>query len=275
MSEIDSTTSWPPNPPEQTAPVAPTPKPKTSRIAIAALVIAIIALGNSLNSSDSSADKTTAATIAPENVEDADLYKQPADLEGFIDKISKSVVYIDCGNSRGTGFAYEMSNKGLDSGFKTWVITNHHVIEECIDSSEQVHVFTNGDEFRPTESQLVIFDDDPDNDLALIEISATIPTIKDATYFAEPGWWTMAIGNPGTDDVDLVNGTTFGNIIGVYKKHWNLTSAVINPGNSGGPLVNSRGELIGVNTQASASTLYGIWNYAVDADVLCKKVLKC
>ena len=144
MSEIDSTTSWPPNPPEQIAPVTPTPKPKTSRIAIAALVIAIIALGNSLNSSDSSADKSTAATISPENVEDADLYKQPVDLEGFIDKISKSVVYIECGNGAGTGFAYQLNTKNLDAGFNTWVVTNHHVIDECIDGVNSVFTYTGG-----------------------------------------------------------------------------------------------------------------------------------
>lgn len=270
MSEIDTTTSWPP---EQTAPVAPIPKPKTSRIAIAALVIAIIALGNSLNSSDSSADKTTAATIAPENVEDADLYEQPVDLEGFIDKISKSVVYINCGSKSGTGFAYDLNTTKLDPEFNTWVITNHHVIDECVDGTNVVNVYTGGEKLLPTKSELWRWDEE--NDLALLQISTPIPTLKSAEYFAEPGWWSMAIGNPGNEVIDITNATTFGNIIGVKDKYFNATSAVINHGNSGGPLVNSRGELLGINTLGYVSQSEGLWNIAVDSDVLCEQIINC
>ena len=89
----------------------------------------------------------------------------------------------------------------------------------------------------------------------------------------------MAIGNPGTVVKDaggtLYNATTFGRIIGVEDEKYNYTSAQINHGNSGGPLVNSRGELIGINTLTYANQDEGIWNVAMDSELLCVEVLKC
>jgi S1-C subfamily serine protease len=227
----------------------------------------------SVGSNNSPNEGSSAATIAPENVEDADLYKQPIDLEGFIDKVSKSVVLIACGNSVGTGFAYDMEKANLEPGFNTWVITNYHVIADCTNAPELLDTYTGGKKMTPTKSE--IWDYDENNDLALLEVSSPIPTLKDADYFAEPGWWSMTMGNPNDGEIQLFNATTFGEISGRHEKHWNLTTAVINPGNSGGPLVNSRGDLIGVNTSSMASTADGIWNYAVDTVVLCEKILKC
>lgn len=262
MTELDS-------PP----PIGPTPKLKNSRLSIVALVISLIALVISLNPGNSSTSESPAVTIAPENIEDADLYKQPVDLEGFINKISKSVVYIECGSGAGTGFAYDMSETQLEPGFNTWVITNHHVIDECIDGVDTVFTYTGGDKKLPAKTE--IWQWDIENDLALLEISTPLTGLVPAPYFASPGIWNMAIGYPGNQDVDLTNATTFGNIVGLENQYWNMTSAVVNPGNSGGPLVNSRGEIIGVNSAHMVSSEEGIWNYAVDTDIMCKKIIKC
>jgi serine protease Do len=89
----------------------------------------------------------------------------------------------------------------------------------------------------------------------------------------------MAIGSPVDADFDqevvLYNSTTFGQISYVLEGTYNYTSATINGGNSGGPLVNSRGELIGINSFATASTEDGVWNIAVDSEMLCEELLDC
>jgi S1-C subfamily serine protease len=273
MSENESTSNWS-TPPSDVSPVTQAPeKPKSSRLSVVALIVAILALVIAVGSNTSTDESSSAAAIAPENVEDADLYRQPVDLEGFIDKISKSVVYIECGSAAGTGFAYDLNTSKLDSGFNTWVITNHHVIDECTNGTNEVTVYTGGEKLLPAKSELWRWDEG--NDLALLQISTPIPTLKSAEYFAESGWWSMAIGNPGNEIIDITNATTFGNIIGVKDKYFNATSAVINHGNSGGPLVNSRGELLGINTLGYVSQSDGLWNIAVDSDVLCEKIVNC
>lgn len=201
----------------------------------------------------------------------ASLYREPVDLNGFIEEVSQSIVDIACGDGGGTGFAYDLT--GLDSGYKTFVVTNHHVIDQCTDVAGELSVTYGGSELKKTKSELFAWDEE--NDLALIQIDAELPVLVDAEDYASQGWWTMAIGNPATDDGVLFNATTFGHIVGLEDKYYNYTSAVINPGNSGGPLVNSRGELIGINTLHVANQKEGIWNIAVDAIVLCEKVKEC
>lgn len=233
------------------------------------IVLALLILNVSIESRTSSSDR-------PENSgQDTNLYSEPADLQDFISKISDSIVDVICGDGGGTGFAYDLD--GLEAGYKTFVVTNHHVIEECIDDSESLSVTYGGEEAFETESQL--FDWDEENDLALLQLKAPLPALSEATIFASPGWWTMAIGNPGTvvkeEGGVLYNATTFGRIIGVEDKKYNYTSAQINHGNSGGPLVNSRGELIGVNTYGFANQDEGIWNVAIDMEMLCVEIIKC
>ncbi|MFM1790205.1 MAG: protease [Actinomycetota bacterium] len=207
------------------------------------------------------------ATVAAAN----SLFQEPEDLQGFIAGIAESVVDISCGESGGTGFAYNMT--GLDAGFKTFVVTNHHVVEECVTGDAEVVVTYGGDKMIETRAEM--FGADAKNDLALIQIAAELPMLEPATEFAQPGWWTMAIGNPATDNGVLFNATSFGHIVGVEDKHFNYTSAVINRGNSGGPLVNSAGELIGVNTEVRRSYADGFWNIAVDAELLCEEIVEC
>lgn len=205
---------------------------------------------------------------APDN-----LYRQPRDLAGLIESIEQSVVDIDCDVSGGTGFAFEGS--GLSTGFQTMIVTNHHVVEDCLDASIEPIVRHGADHELTTRAQILDFDEE--NDLALIEIEASLPRIKEAPTFAKRGWWTMAIGNPYDADFDipLINNTTFGNITQVVDGYLNYTTATINRGNSGGPLVNSRGELIGINTWASSGDESGVWNIAIDSDILCLELFTC
>ena len=206
-----------------------------------------------------------------QDLHDTSYSEGPIDLEAFIQEISKSIVTIYCRGSIGTGFAFDLD--GLDPGFKSYVVTNHHVIEDCTSDSSTLEVKHGGSIEIGTESELVNWDEE--NDLALLQIKAKLPTLPEATDFARRGDWTMAIGNPVDEEGVLYNATTFGHISSVLDKYWNYTSAIINPGNSGGPLINAFGEVIGINTSAGASTEYGVWNLAVDTDILCRKVVDC
>jgi S1-C subfamily serine protease len=267
-------------------------------LSVVAILISLLAIGSSnLDEVDetptaSPADETnateadldsestteeTGTTLPPtfadtdEQASSADLYMPPSDMEAFIDAVAESLVLIECADSSGTGFAFDL--EGVDAGFKTFIVTNHHVIKDCIDAPGELTVSHGRDYEQQTQSE--IFNHDEENDLALVQIKAVLPVLVEAEVFAQQGWWSMAIGNPFGGEEILFNATTFGHIVAVENDEYNFTSAIINPGNSGGPLVNSRGELIGINSFAWASTEDGVANIAVDSDKLCDVVLAC
>ncbi len=213
------------------------------------------------------------ASIQKNKDSDADLFAPPKDLSALISKVEQSVVLVECGDGVGTGFS---SNAKIDTAdYQSVIVTNHHVIKDCIENPSEISVRTGPKhEGRP---RVVLTKWDEENDIAILEIDEFLPFLKDAEFYAERGWWTMAMGNPYDSDFDAVlkNSTTFGYINYVLDEYWNYTSATINGGNSGGPLVNSRGELIGINTLGGASTESGVWNIAIDSSVQCKKLYEC
>jgi serine protease Do len=139
--------------------------------------------------------------------------------------------------------------RGLGSGFiidpAGYIVTNHHVVE----GAKSVEVTLNDGRKLPAK----LVGSDPETDIALLKVEATgLPTIplgsSTALRVAEP---VMAIGNPfGLDHtvtVGIISGT--GRVIGAGRYDDFLqTDAAINPGNSGGPLINTRGEVVGIAT---------------------------
>ena len=142
--------------------------------------------------------------------------------------------------SQGSGFIFE---DGL-------VMTNAHVVN----GSEKLIVgLSNGAKYQGK-----LIGQDLLTDLAIIKLEGKGPWPKaklgDSTKI-EVGDWAIAVGNP----YGLENTVTLGIIsnlnrnvsqLGIYDKKFELiqTDAAINPGNSGGPLLNSKGEVIGINT---------------------------
>lgn len=116
---------------------------------------------------------------------------------------------------------------------------------------------------------------DPTTDVALLKIEAkTLPYLPlgDSDH-ARVGEWVLAIGNPGFQDASTLDFTVTSGIISAKGRPLDVlsaenssapgnfaiedfiqTDAAINPGNSGGPLVNIRGEVIGINTAIASST---------------------
>ena len=142
--------------------------------------------------------------------------------------------------SQGSGFIFR---DGL-------VMTNAHVVN----GSEKLIVgLSNGKKYKGK-----LIGQDLLTDLAVIKLEGKGPWPKaklgDSTKI-EVGDWAIAVGNP----FGLENTVTLGIIsnlnrnvsqLGIYDKKFELiqTDAAINPGNSGGPLLNSKGEVIGINT---------------------------
>ena len=140
--------------------------------------------------------------------------------------------------------------RSLGSGFiidkKGYILTNNHVVE----GTDEIKVRLADD----TEVEAKIVGRDPKSDLALIKIATDHPLkplpLGDSDR-VEVGDWVVAIGNP----FGLGNTVTAGIVSAKYRHigarsydNFIQTDAPINPGNSGGPLLNTKGEVIGINT---------------------------
>ena len=145
----------------------------------------------------------------------------------------------------------EPPHRGVGSGVivdsRGFVLTNHHVIERA---DEIELTLSDGRTFIGT-----VIGRDPKTDLAVVKVDTDqeLPaaTLGDSDR-VKVGQWAVAIGNP----FGLGHSLTVGVISGVGRGELGLstfedyiqTDASINPGNSGGPLLNIRGEVIGINT---------------------------
>jgi len=144
---------------------------------------------------------------------------------------------------RGTGSGLVIDERGL-------ILTNNHVVE----NAESLEV-TLADKIK-LPAKLV--GRDPNNDLAVIRINAgkerLAPLRLGDSSLLQVGQTAIAIGNPFglertvTRGVISAIGRTLKSDTGRQIRNVIQTDAAINPGNSGGPLLNSRGEVIGINT---------------------------
>src|SRR6266581_8864395 len=141
---------------------------------------------------------------------------------------------------------------GLIIASDGYILTNNHVI----DNAEKVVVKLPSED---TEYPAKVIGKDPQLDIALIKIDAKgLPTapLGDSDRL-EVGEWVLAIGNPFGLDSTVTSGivSAKGRQIGAGPyDNFIQTDASINPGNSGGPLLNMRGEVIGINTAIFSRT---------------------
>jgi serine protease Do len=142
------------------------------------------------------------------------------------------------------------AQRSLGSGFiisaDGYIVTNQHVIGEAA----QIKVRLSGNE----EYTAKVIGTDDKTDLALIKVNAPrpLPTISLGTSAnLDIGDWVLAIGNPFGLEQTVTAGivSAKGRMIGAGPyDDFIQTDASINPGNSGGPLLNLRGEVVGINT---------------------------
>src|SRR5213595_2231708 len=170
---------------------------------------------------------------------------------------------------RGPGRREEFHQAGLGSGViidkRGYVLTNLHVVR----GADGVTVRLSSNE----ESRGRIIGTDPKTDLAVVRfeptVELTVASLGDSDKL-RVGEWAIAIGNPfGLDQtvtVGVVSATGRSDVGITTYENFIQTDASINPGNSGGPLVNLRGEVIGINT-AIVATGQGI-GFAIPSNMV-------
>ncbi|PVX50076.1 Do/DeqQ family serine protease [Balneicella halophila] len=165
------------------------------------------------------------------------------------------------------------SGSGVIISDDGYIVTNNHVIER----SDKIVVVLNDQREFPAE----LVGRDPNTDLALLKIKGKdLPAIEFANSDKVAlGEWVLAVGNP----YNLTSTVTAGivsakgrSISDPRKRKMSLdafiqTDAVVNPGNSGGALVNTAGQLVGINTAIQSTTgSYVGYSFAIPSNVAAK-----
>lgn len=157
-----------------------------------------------------------------------------------------------------------------------YIVTNNHVI----DGSDEINVtLANKKSYKAT-----LIGQDPNSDLAVIKIEGkAFPyMIYGNSDEAKLGQWVMAIGYPFNLDVTVTAGiiSAKSRSIGINDRQGSApvesfiqTDAAVNPGNSGGALINTSGELVGINSAiASPTGSYAGYSYAIPVNMV-KKIV--
>ena len=192
---------------------------------------------------------------------------QPGDLVALAAETTKSVVTILCRDGVGSGWSISatLSAANTSNGYKSYIITNHHVIDDCINSRTVTLVLSD-----QTRVSGYVYSWDEPNDVAGILTTKEIPPLNWRGANPQQGWWAGIIGSPlgfpgilTTGIVSSVNSSTF----------LGTTTAAINPGNSGGPVFDRSGRVIGLATAKYVNAeSFGIFN---GTPLLCNKIIVC
>ena len=194
-------------------------------------------------------------------------FVQPRNIEGMIGFVLESTVTIFCnpkkGDSwQGSGWAIDLPITDKKK-YSSAIMTNHHVIEDCLDSKGKVKVKTYfGKEFKANVAKW-----DKKNDLALVMTEAQVDPLPLSQALPYPGYWVMAAGT-----ADGYEGSVaFGNVLNGTDTEV-LITVPVSHGNSGGPLIDNEGNVIGTNAWHERGEQY---NGAISLDAMCKKIMKC
>jgi S1-C subfamily serine protease len=245
-----------------TTPASPTPSGSPSGggmkqtllgALVGALVAAIVSAGVYIGvDRDNSSNPRTTVPAA----RNTSVFAQPSDVHAILEKVEPAVVAIttgaaandvfgqSSGSSGGAGTGVVISSDGL-------IVTNNHVVS---DSGGRIEVtFNDG-----THKQATLVGNDASADLAVVKVDATglTPAALGDSDKLVVGDEVIAIGNalalPGQPSVTrgIVSALnrSIDTEVNTTLDHMIQTDAAINPGNSGGPLVNSAGQVVGINT---------------------------
>ena len=219
------------------------------------------------NYTSNSPSTTVDFSLAAEKTVDAVVHV----ISTTISKTPTTMMEYIRGNGRPT--LQQGSGSGVIISPDGYIITNNHVI----DNASQLEVTLNNN----TKYIASVIGTDPKTDIALLKIESEnlFPYIAFSdSNNVKLGEWVLAVGNPfrltstvtagivsaKSRDLDQTDGKS---------QSFIQTDAAVNPGNSGGALVNSRGELVGINTAISSKTgSYIGYSFAVPSNIT-KKII--
>ena len=202
-------------------------------------------------------------TAAPTNAQPASVSNQPSDLTGVVARAQESVVTITAqGLSTRNPFSpFNVPATGVGSGIivasSGLILTNFHVV----DGAQSLSVATSDGQTLDA----TVVTTDPTHDLAVVQTKGgtlTAASLGDSSQLLV-GQTVLAIGSPLGEFTETVTRgivsaldrsiTVSDQATGSSKDLSGLiqTDAAINPGNSGGPLINERGEVVGINSAVS------------------------
>jgi hypothetical protein len=225
-------------------------------------------LSASAGNSTSSVPLTELPTVNPSSVSTlANPGSAPDDVTTLSPKITKSVVTILCGNKQGTAWSIntELTTQQKNQGFKSYLITNHHVIADCTQNTSVTLILSD-----KSRQQGSVYTWDETSDLAGILTTAELPGLNWQGSLPLQGYWVGVIGSPlgfaGILTTGIVSSVDNSTLVGTL-------TAPINPGNSGGPVFDRSGRVIGIATAKYVNAEgFGIFN---GTPLLCKAIVNC
>ena len=257
---------------------------KTFSIAILSAILSLFVYDQYIQDANKSYTNYESPTLIPANysVNNTVVPAERTDFTNAAEKTIDAVVHVkntSKSNSKLPSF-YRYFNQdeelpdriGTGSGVIVspdgYIITNNHVIE----NNNEIEITTNNNKTYRAD----VIGSDPDTDIAVLKINSNekLPYIyfgnSDTTRIGE---WVLAVGNPFN-----LNSTVTAGIISAKSRDLNKrdgvnesyiqTDAAVNQGNSGGALVNTNGELIGINTAiTSISGGFVGYSFAVPSNV--------
>jgi serine protease Do len=261
-----------------TALILSTARPATRRAGLSILLACGAALGFALGEPTSApAQWADEPTVTPQQraaqydalARDVQaLEQQGMVLRQLVKLVTPTIVHIEAEHIDDTLARYNNRRRKVEEagsgvivlmGDKYYIITNRHVVKGATQVSDIKVKLTDGREIKPTRKW-----EDQYTDLAVLAIDAPrlIPCRLGNSDAMEIGDFVVAVGSP----FGLSHSVTFGIISAKGRRGLDLgdevvkfqdfmqTDAAINPGNSGGPLMNLRGEVIGINTAIASSS---------------------
>lgn len=221
------------------------------------------------DSSDSALEKIVNITVdeTADSIVEAVAQKVSESVVGI--RTTTSVVNFFGGSSEATG-----EGSGVIYSSDGYIVTNYHVISEAVGSSSaKIEVFLESNSSDSYEASVVGYN--ISTDLAVIKIDAKgLPEVEIGDVDElKVGQYAITIGNPG--GLEFMRSVTYGVISGLDRVVSSdsevgliQTDAAINPGNSGGALVNTQGQLIGINSSKIVSEEYEGMGFAIPVDVV-------